>query len=175
METTMHHTTVCHLVKPVNCNRVLQSCSLVQYCAPSCISHAPQFLTHFILLENEYNFGQNMLVSYKVLDLQSFSEASFSLKTTHTAVLLHSNKFLLVQISHIIINGFDMVSLLCSKHDGNFFNTQHQFYFSRSVQAQSVSSSTICSAVSLITCIKWPWHCLFYFLVHPAVLYKLYQ
>jgi len=138
METTIHHTTVCHLVKPVNCNRVLQSYSLVQYCAPSCVSHAPQFLSHFILLKNEYNFGQNMLVSYKVLDLQSFIEVSFSLITTHRAVLLYSNKFLLVQISHIIINGFDMVSLLCSKHDGNFFNAQDQFHFSRSVQAQSV-------------------------------------
>ena len=43
-EITTHHTTVCHLIKPVNCNRVLQSCSFVQFCAPSCISHAPQFL-----------------------------------------------------------------------------------------------------------------------------------
>jgi len=31
-----------------------------------------------------------------------------------------------------------MVALLHSKHNGNFCNTQAQFHFSRSVQAQSI-------------------------------------
>jgi hypothetical protein len=114
-------------------SKLQQSPSVLQLSPVLCtIMHkpcTPILITFHFIKKNEYNFGQNMLVSYKVLDLHSFIEVSFSLITTHRAVLLYSYKCLLVQISHIIINNFDMVSLLCSKHDGNFFNTQDAISF----------------------------------------------